>query len=133
MDLSLGVRPGESVFVIGFPLGEKLGEGASIVGGLVNATVGPNDDPRLFRVSAPLNPGNSGGPILNQRGQVVGIAVSVLRGRQVEGIGFGIKISVASSIMADLTPASGLESAAPLSPERIFERVAPWVVRVISR
>jgi S1-C subfamily serine protease len=133
VDLSLGVHPGESIFVIGYPLGEKLGEEASIVGGLVNATVGPNDDPRLFRISAPLNPGNSGGPILNQRGQVVGIAVSVLRGRLVEGIGFGIKIGAATEIARDLAPASGLGSAEPISPERIYERVAPWVVRIVSR
>ncbi len=133
VDLSLGVHPGESIFVIGYPLGEKLGEEASIVGGLVNATVGPNDNPRLFRISAPLNPGNSGGPILNQRGQVVGIAVSVLRGRLVEGIGFGIKIGAATAIAGDLPPASGPESTEPISPEQIFERVAPWVVRVVSR
>lgn len=133
VDLSLGVHPGESIFVIGFPLGEKLGEEASIVGGLVNATVGPNDNPRLFRISAPLNPGNSGGPILNQRGQVVGIAVSVLRGRLVEGIGFGIKIGAATAIVGDLPPVSGSESTEPISPEQIFERVAPWVVRVVSR
>jgi S1-C subfamily serine protease len=133
VDSSLGVHPGESIFVIGYPLGEKLGGEASIVGGLVNATVGPNDDPRLFRISAPLNPGNSGGPILNQRGQVVGVAVAVLRGRLVEGIGFGIKIGAAASILGNLTSASPLGSTDPVSPERIFEQVAPWVVRVISR
>ncbi len=133
VDLSLGVHPGEQIFVIGYPLGEKLGEEASIVGGLVNATVGPNDDPRLFRISAPLNPGNSGGPILNQRGQVVGVAVSVLRGRLVEGIGFGIKIGAATEIARDLSPPSSLGSTEPISPERIYEQVAPWVVRVVSR
>jgi S1-C subfamily serine protease len=133
LDLSLGVHPGESIFAIGYPLGEKLGEAASIVGGLVNAAVGPNDDPRLFRISAPLNPGNSGGPILNQHGQVIGVAVSVLRGKLVEGIGFGIKIGAATSIVGDLIPASRLGSVEPVSPERIFERVAPWVVRIVSR
>ena len=133
VDLDLGVHPGESIFVIGYPLGEKLGGEASIVGGLVNAMVGPNDDPRLFRISAPLNPGNSGGPILNQQGQVVGVAVAMLRGRLVEGIGFGIKIGAATPIVGDLPPASGPGPVEPVSAERIFERVAPWVVRIVSR
>jgi len=133
LDLSLGVHPGESVFVIGFPLAEKLGGEASIVGGLVNATVGPNDDPRLFRISAPLNPGNSGGPILNQRGQVVGMALAVLRGKLVEGIGFGVKIGAATSVLGNIAQVSTRESTDTISPERIFERAAPWVVRVISR
>ncbi|HWU40275.1 MAG TPA: serine protease [Candidatus Acidoferrum sp.] len=133
LDLSLGVHTGEWIFVIGYPLAEKLGGEASIVGGLVNTTVGPNDDPRLFRISAPLNPGNSGGPILNQHGQVVGMALAVLRGRLTEGIGFGVKVGAAATILGSLTRASAPESTDPISPERIFERVAPWVVRVISR
>lgn len=69
MDVSVRVQPGESVFAIGYPLGERLGLEPSIVNGLVNAVVGPNDDPTLFRLSAPLNPGNSGGPSSTHAGR----------------------------------------------------------------
>lgn len=133
MDVSVRVQPGESVFAIGYPLGERLGLEPSIVNGLVNAVVGPNDDPTLFRLSAPLNPGNSGGPIVNSRGEVVGVAVSALRGKLIEGIAFGIKIATATPILGDLTPGLTRLPKEPIPPERIFGLVSPWVVRVISQ
>ena len=133
VNVSLQIRPGEPVFVIGYPLGEQLGVDASIVDGLVNALVGPNDDSTLFRLSAAVNMGNSGGPILNQEGEVVGVAVSALRGQLVEGIAFGIKIGTAAPLLGDLALGSAPRSAGPVAPERIFEQVSPWVVRVVAQ
>jgi S1-C subfamily serine protease len=133
VDVSLRVQAGEPIYAIGFPLGAQLSQEASIVNGLVNAVAGPNDDPTLFRVSAPLNPGNSGGPILNRHGQVVGIAASVLRGRLVEGIGFGIKIGTAAPILGDLALGANPGQVEPVSSEQMFEQVSPWVVRVVGR
>jgi len=132
VDPSIRVRPGESIFVIGYPLGEQLGRDPSITSGLVNATGGPGDDPTLFRISAPVHPGSSGGPILNQYGQVVGVVASAFRGKLVEGIALGTKISVAGAILADEVPSVAL-TAEPMTPERIFQLASPSVVRVIGR
>lgn len=67
------VAMGEDVFTIGYPLSNLLGNGARMSKGLVNATSGLRDDPKRLQVSAEIQPGNSGGPLLDREGQVVGI------------------------------------------------------------
>jgi S1-C subfamily serine protease len=100
---SLGIQSpvsaGEIVHALGYPLSNVLGEQPSIVSGQVSSTTGLEDSPTEFRLTAPINPGNSGGPIINQYGDVVGITVATLRGRSVEGIGFGVKIGTAIPLL----------------------------------
>jgi serine protease Do len=76
----LGFRPvakgyamGEDVFTIGFPLNGLLGQGSRVTKGLVSAAAGMHDDPLRLQVSAEVQPGNSGGPLLDRDGQVIGI------------------------------------------------------------
>lgn len=71
-------RPGERVFTVGFPLGDLLGEGLKVVDGTLAATEGLQGDPRMLQVSAPIQPGNSGGPLLDDSGRVIGVVVSSL-------------------------------------------------------
>jgi len=98
LNIQSPVLAGETVHALGYPLSDVLGEQPSIVSGQVSATTGLEDSPTQFRMTLPINPGNSGGPIINQYGDVVGIAVSALRGRPIEGIGFGVKIAAALSL-----------------------------------
>jgi S1-C subfamily serine protease len=72
------LRAGESVTVVGFPLSNVLGSGASVTGGNVSALAGPSNDARLIQITAPVQSGNSGGPLLDVGGNVVGIVVSKL-------------------------------------------------------
>jgi S1-C subfamily serine protease len=71
-------RSGSKVFTIGFPLPDELGTQAKVSEGIINSTTGIEDDPRMFQISIPVQPGNSGGPLLNTKGQVVGIVTSGL-------------------------------------------------------
>ena len=64
---------GQDVFTMGFPLSDILGGAPRLTKGLVSATVGLNDDPRHLQVSAEVQPGNSGGPLLNDRGEFIGV------------------------------------------------------------
>lgn len=68
---------GEQVFALGYPLYGTLGKQLNFTSGVVSATQGINDDPDWFTLTAPLQPGNSGGPVLNGDQQVVGVAVAV--------------------------------------------------------
>lgn len=81
-------RVGESVIALGFPNGGEV----SVSRGIVSAI---HDD--KIQTDAALNPGNSGGPLINLRGEVIGIVYSRLErsadGRDVEGIGFAIPIN----------------------------------------
>ena len=85
------VRVGESVIVIGFPVALALGVEPTVSQGIISA----RRDGRL-QTDAPVNPGNSGGPVLDQFGNVVGVIVSRLEesgGRNITGIGFAIPIN----------------------------------------
>lgn len=64
---------GEDVFTIGYPLSRLLGNQARMSRGLLAATAGLQDDVREVQVSAEIQPGNSGGPLLDREGNVIGV------------------------------------------------------------
>ena len=85
------IRVGETVIAIGFPLGQTLGLEPTVSVGIVSAKRGDR-----IQTDASLNPGNSGGPLLNTSGQTIGVVTSRLDssgGRNVEGIAFAIPIN----------------------------------------
>jgi serine protease Do len=69
---------GQDVYTMGFPLVGVLGSEPRLNKGLLSATVGMNDDPKSVQVSAAVQPGNSGGPLLNPRGETIGIVSATL-------------------------------------------------------
>lgn len=75
---SRATKLGDSVFTIGFPNIAIQGYEPKLTRGEVNALSGIQDDPRYFQISVPVQPGNSGGPLLDLAGNVVGIISSRL-------------------------------------------------------
>jgi S1-C subfamily serine protease len=69
---------GTKVFTIGYPLPDFLGAKPKLADGLISSVTGFQDDPRTFQITVPLQAGNSGGPLLNLNGEVVGIVTSKL-------------------------------------------------------
>lgn len=69
---------GEDVTVAGFPLRGLLGSDLIVTSGQVNATAGLGNDPTVLQFSAPVQPGNSGGPLIDRAGAVVGVVFSKL-------------------------------------------------------
>jgi uncharacterized protein len=67
------VRLGQSVFAIGFPNVDVQGFKPKLTKGEVSSLAGIQDDERYFQISVPLQPGNSGGPLLDTHGNVVGV------------------------------------------------------------
>jgi S1-C subfamily serine protease len=122
------VAPGEEIHVIGYPLGGVLGSRPSIVSGQVSASVGLRNAENQFRITAPINPGNSGGPILNSRGEVLGIAVAVVRNQQIEGVGFGIKIGSSLSMLGDMLQGGSVKIRQEQKAAEIFRLVSRYVV-----
>ncbi len=72
------VRLGEQVVAAGYPLRGLAGEGLNITRGEVSALSGSGGDPRHLQMTAPVQPGNSGGPLLDRAGLVSGVVVSRL-------------------------------------------------------
>jgi len=70
------VYVGERVFTMGHPAPDILGQEPKFTDGSVSALSGPEDEEGLLQISVPIQPGNSGGPLVNERGEVVGIVTS---------------------------------------------------------
>jgi S1-C subfamily serine protease len=77
------VRRGEGVVTYGFPLAGLLSSGPTLTTGEVSALSGIGDNPSQIQISAPVQPGSSGGPLLDRQGQVVGMVVAKLNAARV--------------------------------------------------
>ena len=73
-----GIRPADPVVVVGFPYAGLLTKSPQVTTGVVSALAGIRDDSRYVQMTAPVQPGSSGGPLLDMSGNVVGIVSSKL-------------------------------------------------------
>ena len=100
-------RLGEVVVVIGYPLGGLLGSGPQVTTGNVSSLIGPGDDTGRLQFTAPTQSGNSGGPLLDGDGTVVGVVSSKLNAARIheitgdlpQNINFAIKAALARSFL----------------------------------
>ena len=103
------VRRGENVVTYGFPLAGLLSSGPTLTTGDVSALAGIGDNARQIQISAPVQQGNSGGPLLDLRGQVVGVIVSKLNAQRVaqatgdipQNVNFAVKHTEAVDFMRE--------------------------------
>lgn len=102
-----GVRLGEAVVTVGFPLHGLLGSDPIITTGVVSSLAGLNNDRRDIQISAPIQPGNSGGPVLGADGSLVGVVVAKLDAIKVAGaigdipqnVNFAVGVSTLQSLL----------------------------------
>ena len=102
-----GVRTGEDIVVAGFPLHGLLTSDINVTTGTISALAGPGDDRRIFQITAPVQPGNSGGPVLDTSGNVVGVVVARLdalkmarrTGRLPQNVNFAISEGAARAFL----------------------------------
>jgi S1-C subfamily serine protease len=101
------VRLGEPAFVFGYPLSGLLSSAGNFTSGSISSLSGLGDDISKLQISAPVQPGNSGGPLLDLYGNVVGVVVAKLNAGQLsqlindipQNVNFAIKASVAISFL----------------------------------
>jgi S1-C subfamily serine protease len=101
------VRAGDAVVALGYPLSGLLAKSANLTVGNVSALAGLRDDSRYLQISAPVQPGNSGGPLLDASGHLVGIVTSKLNAAQVarftgdipQNVNFALKAEVARTFL----------------------------------
>jgi len=72
------LRQGDDVFVFGYPLSSALSSGGNITPGVVSAITGLGNNTNHIQITAPIQPGSSGSPVLNKKGSVVGVVASKL-------------------------------------------------------
>lgn len=80
---------GEDVFVLGYPLTSYMGEEIKLTNGIISSRSGYQGDITTYQISAPIQPGNSGGPMFDKNGNVVGVVNAGIPGA--ENVGYAIK------------------------------------------
>lgn len=97
------MRVGDEAFVVGNPFGLYSSMSAGVISGFDRAFHPPDSDQTLqglIQIDAAVNPGNSGGPLLNRAGHVIGIVTGIVNPTEQDvfiGIGFAVPITVAAS------------------------------------
>jgi S1-C subfamily serine protease len=107
---STGVELGNQVFTIGFPNMLLQGTKPKFTEGTISSTSGMRDDPRQFQVSVQVQPGNSGGALFDENGNVVGLVVSrlddeattKLTGSAPQNVNYAVKSSYALPLIESL-------------------------------
>ncbi|MBQ3806405.1 MAG: trypsin-like peptidase domain-containing protein [Kiritimatiellae bacterium] len=109
---------GDKIYTLGFPSASLLGKNIKYTDGSVSALTGMMDDAKTFQISAPIQPGNSGGPIFDDEGRVVGIVLSCLDpgkffqhtgGALPQAVNFGLKIQNVIAQATDISFTKGEE------------------------
>jgi S1-C subfamily serine protease len=103
----ISTRLGEPIAIFGYPLAEVLASSGNFTLGNVTALAGMRDDSRYVQVSAPVQVGNSGGPLLDHNGNYVGVVTAKLNAMKVaaavgdlpQNVNFAIKGSVAANFL----------------------------------
>jgi serine protease Do len=133
-------RLGESVYVFGFPLTGLLSASGNFTSGSITALFGLADDSRFLQISAPVQPGNSGGPLIDKFGNVVGVIVSKLNALNVaaatndipQNVNFAIKATIAANfIEANGVSLIDAPQSRELSPEAVADLAKLFTVRVL--
>ncbi len=101
------LRLGDEVIVYGFPLLGDLSSQGNLTNGIVSALSGLDDDLSRLQMTAQIQPGNSGGPVMNRSGEIVGVVVETAnqdffreqRGTDTQNLNFAIRDSLAISFL----------------------------------
>lgn len=130
---------GASIYVYGFPLSGILAQSGTFTIGNVSADAGINDNTSRFQISAAIQPGNSGGPVLDASGNVVGVVVGKLNalaaieatGDVPQNVNFAIKADTARIFMGamGITP-SAVASSETLDPTAVAVRAKSFTVLI---
>ena len=136
------VRAGDTIVALGYPLPSLLSSSATLTVGYVSALAGFEDDARYLQISAPVQPGNSGGPLLDASGHLAGIVTSKLNAENVaqfigdipQNVNFAIKAEVVRTFLDGKGIAYKTQgSDQQLSPADVGEIARPFTVYVECR
>ncbi|HXI85108.1 MAG TPA: serine protease [Verrucomicrobiae bacterium] len=130
---------GQEVYTIGFPLSEILGTSPRLAKGLVSSNVGMHDDPKQIQVSVEVQAGNSGSPLLNENGDVVGMINSTLSPMNVMAVTHGtlpqnVNFAIKPDALSDFVKQAGIsgDRGNAEKTKLSFDRVKDSVVLVRS-
>ncbi len=144
LSASFRLRPrlGEQVAAYGFPYSDFLSASGNFSLGNVTSQSGLGDDTRFLQMSAPIQPGNSGGPLLDLSGNVVGVVVAQLNALEVmkaansipQNVNFAIQMPIVFNFLTvkgiEVTPNVEANIAHPLNPADVAEMARKFTVQI---
>lgn len=117
------VDVGTSVFTMGYPLSKVLGKEVKITDGVISSKTGYEGDAVTYQISAPIQPGNSGGPLFDKRGHLIGITNAGISSAAAENVGYAIKTpylhNLIDSAPIDIVRTDGIDLTKTELPEMI--------------
>lgn len=122
---------GTDIFVLGYPLISTMGEEIKLTNGIISAKTGFQGDVSLYQISAPIQPGNSGGPLFDDNGDLIGIVNAKHNGA--ENVGYAIKLSYLKTLIesADLhIPLTANNTIRTLPLKEKVKAISPMVVMI---
>jgi S1-C subfamily serine protease len=127
---------GDRVFTVGYPAATLLGASPKFAEGSVSSLVGGGENDSLIQITVPVQPGNSGGPVVDEEGQLVGIVSATAEdesfyqetGAYPQNVSFAVKAELAGELApaAPPLPAAGSRAA-------VIARVSRATCRVLVR
>ncbi len=97
---SNGVAQAEKIYTLGFPQTNAMGEELKITEGIISSKSGAQGDVSKFQISAAVNPGNSGGPLIDEEGNLIGVIFA--KSNVAESAGYAIKASYLEAFLKNI-------------------------------
>jgi len=97
---------GEDVFVLGYPLTPTMGEELKVTTGIISSKTGFKGDITCYQISAAIQPGNSGSPMFDKDGNIIGIISG--KHRDTENVSYAIKSNYLLNLLESLRPTAKL-------------------------
>jgi S1-C subfamily serine protease len=116
------LRVGETAINYGYPLFGELSDSAKLNVGFINSLAGYDNDSSVIQYSAPTQPGNSGGPVLDQSGNVIGVVSSGLGKKYAEATGHiaqNVNFAVKSNIVENFLQSNNIPFQTAASTEKL--------------
>ena len=112
---------GSDIFVLGYPLRASMGDEIKLTNGIVSAKTGFQGDITSYQISAPVQPGNSGGPLFDKKGNIIGVINA--KHTLAENASYAIKVSYLMSLinLLDLPPV--LQTTSTLGTKSLSQQV----------
>lgn len=112
---------GSSVFALGYPLKSVMGDEIKLTNGIISSKSGYQGDVTSYQISVPLQPGNSGGPLFDTNGNLVGVVNAKLTIG--ENVSYAIKSSYLTNLLDLLATPPKLQTTNSLTGKQLTEQV----------
>lgn len=122
---------GSSVYTMGYPIIQALGEEIKVTDGIVNSKTGYQGDITCYQISAPIQHGNSGGPLFDNTGSIVGVTNAGVQ--ELQNVGYAIKVSYLNNLIENSPEQINLPTVNQLNSLSLtdkIKRISPYIVLI---